>query len=96
MKKFSYSALSLVVVVVVVMAFEVRLSNAVTCSPLALSPCLPAINSSSPPSNDCCVKLREQKPCLCGYLKNPSLKQYVSSPGARRVANSCGVPIPTC
>ncbi|KDP32978.1 hypothetical protein JCGZ_13009 [Jatropha curcas] len=99
MKKFSYSAfpfLAVVLAVMVVMAAEVRFSNAVNCSPAQLSPCLPAIKSSSPPSNDCCVKLREQRPCFCGYVKNPSLRQYVSSPRAREVVKSCGVPFPTC
>ncbi|CAH2049952.1 unnamed protein product [Thlaspi arvense] len=71
-------------------------ADAVTCNPLELSPCIGAITSSQPPSRTCCDKVREQRPCLCGYLKDPNLRQYVNSPNARRVATTCGVPIPTC
>nr|KYP44019.1 Non-specific lipid-transfer protein 2 [Cajanus cajan] len=71
--------------------------ESVTCSPVELSPCLWAvINSSSRPTNTCCQKLREQRPCLCGYLKNPSLRQYINSPDAIRVAHFCWIPFPTC
>ncbi|BAU00915.1 hypothetical protein VIGAN_11005400 [Vigna angularis var. angularis] len=85
------------VVVVAVVAMEVApTAEGVTCSPVELSPCLAAITSSSPPSTLCCQKVREQRPCLCGYLQNPSLKNYVNSPGSRRVATSCGIPFPTC
>ncbi|KAG4914391.1 hypothetical protein JHK87_051948 [Glycine soja] len=85
-------------IVVMAALFLVEMSpmaEAVTCSPVELSPCLGAITSSSPPSTTCCQKVREQRPCLCGYLKNPSLRPYVNSPGSRRVASSCGVPFPT-
>ncbi|KAJ9173041.1 hypothetical protein P3X46_016217 [Hevea brasiliensis] len=97
MKKVSGSALWVVVLVMALMLVtEVRLSNAVTCNVAQLSSCLPAISSSTAPSSACCSKLREQKPCLCGYLKNPNLKQYVNSPGAKKVANACGVTLPSC
>ncbi|KAJ1442568.1 Non-specific lipid-transfer protein type 2 [Sesbania bispinosa] len=92
----SVGAIALVLLVAVVVLEVSPMAEAVTCSPVQLSPCLGAITSSSPPSSTCCQKVREQKPCLCGYLKNPSLRQYVNSPGARRVATSCGVPFPTC
>ncbi|KAK4284172.1 hypothetical protein QN277_001040 [Acacia crassicarpa] len=87
---------SLMVVVVLVAVELPHMTEAVTCSPVALSPCMGAISSSSPPSSQCCQKLKEQKPCLCGYIKNPSFKQYVSSPGGKKVISSCGIPIPTC
>ncbi|XP_065858832.1 non-specific lipid-transfer protein 2-like [Euphorbia lathyris] len=93
------SALSLWVVlnlILLVLTDQVLVSNAVNCSPSELQPCLPALNSSAPPSSFCCSKLRQQKPCLCGYLKNPNLKKYVNSPGARRVAAACKVAIPSC
>jgi hypothetical protein len=54
------------------------------------------MTSSSPPSEACCTKLREQQPCLCGYMRNPTLRQYVSSPNARKVSNSCKIPSPSC
>ncbi|KAF2313815.1 hypothetical protein GH714_013611 [Hevea brasiliensis] len=48
------------------------------------------------PSTTCCRKVREQRPCLCGYLKDPNLKHFLSSVGDRKVARACGVPYPTC
>ncbi|KAK9272609.1 hypothetical protein L1049_002984 [Liquidambar formosana] len=81
MKKVSFVALC----VVVVLLGEAHLTKAVTCSALELSSCLSAFTSSAPPSRMCCSKLREQRPCLCGYLKDPNLRQYVNSPNARRI-----------
>ncbi|XP_011021288.1 PREDICTED: non-specific lipid-transfer protein 2 [Populus euphratica] len=86
----------IVMVVTTMLLAEAQVSQAETCNPEQLSPCLGAITSSTPPSTTCCSKLKEQKPCLCGYLKDPSLKQYVSSPGARKVVSACGVPYPSC
>ncbi|KAG2242218.1 hypothetical protein Bca52824_095938, partial [Brassica carinata] len=63
---------------------KIPVAEGVTCSVTELSPCLAAFMSSSPPSASCCAKLREQKPCLCGYMRNPSLRQYVSSPNAKK------------
>ncbi|XP_010534224.1 PREDICTED: non-specific lipid-transfer protein 2-like [Tarenaya hassleriana] len=72
-------------------------AEAVTCSPLELSPCAAAITSAkTPPSGQCCQKLREQKPCLCGYLKNPTLRSFVSSPNAKKVSTKCNLPFPNC
>ncbi|XP_027188571.1 non-specific lipid-transfer protein 2 [Cicer arietinum] len=84
------------IVMLVVMVDVVSIAEAVNCNPLALSPCLGAITSNSPPSANCCSKLKEQTPCLCGYLKNPNLRQYVNSPGSKQVASTCGVTIPKC
>lgn len=96
MKIGGYAAISVIMVVVVVAMSEAQQTEAVTCSPLELSSCLSAITSSSPPTGMCCSKLKEQKPCLCGYLRNPNFSQYVNSPNARKVANACGVPFPNC
>ncbi|KAF7811292.1 non-specific lipid-transfer protein 2-like [Senna tora] len=95
-KKKACVRLMMVVVVMMMMVDFAQVAEGVTCSPVALSPCAGAITSSSPPSSACCQKLREQKPCLCGYLKNPSLRQYVNSPGAKKVASACGITIPNC
>ncbi|KAK7291404.1 hypothetical protein RIF29_06520 [Crotalaria pallida] len=81
---------------VLLLAAEVQVSMAVTCSPVQLSPCVSAITSSSAPSNLCCSKIKEQKPCLCQYLKNPNLKKFVNTPNARKVASTCGTPFPKC
>ncbi|KAI7736550.1 hypothetical protein M8C21_018025 [Ambrosia artemisiifolia] len=83
-------------VLVVILAGSAVNTTAVTCSVSELSPCLPSFTSSVPPSSQCCSKLKEQKPCLCGYIKNPSLKQYITSPNAKKVSSTCGVPIPKC
>ncbi|KAD7477176.1 hypothetical protein E3N88_00312 [Mikania micrantha] len=66
-----------------------KVTMAVTCSVTELSPCIPSFTSPTPPSKECCTKLKEQKPCLCGYIKNPSLKQYVTSPYAKKVSSAC-------
>ncbi|GAB2218227.1 hypothetical protein Droror1_Dr00001446 [Drosera rotundifolia] len=79
---------------VVVLLQQAAVTRAeVKCDPMQLSACATAILQSSPPSIDCCAKLKEQRPCLCGYMKDPSLKPYVNSPGARKVTNCCGVAI---
>ena len=96
MKKLSYVVVVVMVILMAVLLGEAPVAEAVTCSPLELSPCVGAITSSQPPSRTCCDKVREQRPCLCGYLKDPNLRQYVNSPNSRRVASTCGVPIPTC
>ncbi|KAK3426316.1 hypothetical protein EUGRSUZ_F02789 [Eucalyptus grandis] len=89
-------AAALMAVLVFLSADRAQVVEAVTCSATELSPCLPAITSSAAPSALCCSKLREQRPCLCGYIKDPNLKQYFTSPNAKRVASTCGVASPTC
>ncbi|OAY80272.1 non-specific lipid-transfer protein 2-like [Ananas comosus] len=69
---------------------------AVTCNPMALSPCADAILKGAPPTAGCCGKLRQQRPCFCQYQKNPSLQGYINSPNSKKVASACGVPIPSC
>ncbi|KAK7295763.1 hypothetical protein RJT34_18675 [Clitoria ternatea] len=94
MKKVCMCAM---VVVALLLLVELGpMAEAVTCSPLQLSPCLPAMSSSSAPPPLCCQRLKDQKPCLCGYIKNPTYGQYVNSPGAKRVVSECGVTIPSC
>ncbi|CAI0547813.1 unnamed protein product [Linum tenue] len=86
----------LMVAVVVAAAGGGGVAAAVTCSPLQLSSCVSAIRSSTPPSKLCCTKIKEQRPCLCQYMKNPALKPYVNTPNARKVASTCGTPFPKC
>ncbi|KAI3900042.1 hypothetical protein MKW98_000942 [Papaver atlanticum] len=66
------------------------------CVATELQPCLDAITKSAPPSTLCCTKLKQQQPCLCQYVKNPNLGKYVNSPNAKKMAQTCGVPIPKC
>ncbi|KAG6581748.1 hypothetical protein SDJN03_21750, partial [Cucurbita argyrosperma subsp. sororia] len=96
MKKFPITIAFLFMAVMVALLSGARVAEAVNCSPMELSSCAGAITSSSTPSSTCCNKLREQKPCLCGYIRNPALRPYVQSPGARNVAAKCGVPFPSC
>ncbi|KAI4352191.1 hypothetical protein L6164_006465 [Bauhinia variegata] len=97
MKKISAVALCAVIAVSVLLLEPPQLMvQAANCNPQELSPCLGAVTSNTPPSNDCCQTLRGQKTCLCGYLKNPNLRQYVNSPGAKTVATKCQVAIPNC
>ncbi|KFK26687.1 hypothetical protein AALP_AA8G280200 [Arabis alpina] len=90
------SILALTVAILLVTVAKVPAVNGVTCLPAELAPCAVAMTSSSPPSASCCAKLREQKQCLCGYIKNPSLQQFVRSPNAQKVSNGCRIPTPNC
>ncbi|PON38950.1 Bifunctional inhibitor/plant lipid transfer protein/seed storage helical domain containing protein [Parasponia andersonii] len=80
----------------VILLAKPQVSMAVTCSPAQLSVCVSAITGSTPPSQQCCSKIKEQKPCLCQYLRNPNLKKFVDSPNARKVASTCKTPFPKC
>lgn len=68
----------------------------VACVAAELKICVPAAQAGTKPSTECCGKLKKQKSCLCGYIKDPKYRQYVSSGGARKVLAACGVPYPTC
>ncbi|GAA0169322.1 hypothetical protein LIER_23838 [Lithospermum erythrorhizon] len=94
--KASSPTITVFVLFLVLLLSGVHISKAVTCDVTQLSPCLGAITSSSTPSSLCCTRIQNQKPCLCRYLKNPFLSQYVNSPGAKKVASYCRVPYPNC
>ncbi|XP_059283461.1 non-specific lipid-transfer protein 2-like [Lycium ferocissimum] len=96
MKKGSSLFAIFLVATVVICLGELLMAEAVTCSVTELASCAAAIISSEPPSSTCCAKLKEQKPCLCGYFKDPSLGPYIKSPNAKKVAKTCGVPTPKC
>ncbi|CDP02750.1 unnamed protein product [Coffea canephora] len=93
--KFRHAVAAWLVMLVVAVG-EVQVSRAVTCSIAELSPCLSAINGPNPPSAPCCAKLKEQRPCFCGYIQNPTYAQYVNSPKAKGIAKACQVSIPNC
>ncbi|KAI3714379.1 hypothetical protein L1987_72979 [Smallanthus sonchifolius] len=70
---------------------------ATNCNPIQLSPCATAIlSAATTPSETCCGKIKEQRPCLCNYIKNPTLQKFINTPNARKVAATCGTPFPTC
>ncbi|KAL8034446.1 hypothetical protein ABFX02_12G028900 [Erythranthe guttata] len=83
-------------VVMVVLLVAVETTAAANCNPLELSPCLGAIMGSGQPSAECCQKLKEQVPCFCTYLKDPTLRQFIDSPNAKKVAAACGLQQPSC
>ncbi|TQD89678.1 hypothetical protein C1H46_024813 [Malus baccata] len=62
------------VAVAVVLYQLARTTEAVTCGPVKLNPCLEPIRSEATPSGTSYQKLREQRPSFCGYIKNPVLK----------------------
>lgn len=66
------------------------------CDPVALRPCALAIIWNTAPSTACCVKLREQKRCLCQYTKNLNLSKYINSQNTKKVSAACCVPAPRC
>ncbi|GMH27206.1 hypothetical protein Nepgr_029049 [Nepenthes gracilis] len=82
----NYLAFCLAVAVASTMLLEEAvLTHAVTCNPSALSPCAAALLPAVPPSTTCCVRLREQTPCLCGYYRSPSLQPYLGGNGPRKI-----------
>ncbi|KAL7171127.1 hypothetical protein ACSBR2_035890 [Camellia fascicularis] len=90
------SHIAAVCVVLVLVVEGSQMSMAATCNPMELSPCASAIISAKPPTTACCTKLKEQRPCLCQYLKDPNLQKFIKSPNANKVANTCGSPFPSC
>nr|GMC48086.1 non-specific lipid-transfer protein 2-like [Ipomoea batatas] len=74
---------------------EAQFSSA-ACDVQQLTPCLSALTSNTNPSQLCCQRLNQQKPCFCQYLKNSSLKMYLNSPAAKKAAKTCNVSIPKC
>nr|WES10311.1 non-specific lipid transfer protein [Mentha canadensis] len=89
------ASLAILALAMLVLA-EVEVAGAVTCDPVQLSPCAAAITSSGKPSAACCAKLKEQRPCLCTYIKNPNLQKFINSPGAKKVSSACHIPYPKC
>lgn len=64
------------------------------CDLAKLQICKSAVITESPPSRECCEKLKEQRPCLCKYLLSPSISQYIGA--AKRVIAACGITLPNC
>lgn len=93
MKKLSVALMLSLVVMVLIK--EVHVAEA-ACNPMELTSCASSVGSAGKPSRACCSKLRKQKSCLCGYLKDPNLRKYVNIPDARKVAGACGITLPKC
>ncbi|GMH27211.1 hypothetical protein Nepgr_029054 [Nepenthes gracilis] len=81
-----------VVAAAVVLLEEITLSSAQQgCVECPGGPGSAGFKVEALPSPAACAKLREQKPLLCAYLKNPKYKKYVGD--ARRIAGACHIPI---
>ncbi|KAG2302598.1 hypothetical protein Bca4012_060936 [Brassica carinata] len=89
------------IALVIVLISSLDLTNAVVqeeikvaCVPTELNSCLPAVQTGSNPSTECCTKLKEQQSCLCSYIQNPAFGPYLKN--AQKGLAACGVPYPTC
>ncbi|KAF7114844.1 hypothetical protein RHSIM_RhsimUnG0075900 [Rhododendron simsii] len=99
MKASQINVVLAAVVLVVLLGYEAEVSMAaaaVTCNHSQLDSCAHPILFGTPPSKLCCTKMKQQKPCFCKYVKDPSLKKYIKSPNAKKTAKTCGVPVPKC
>ncbi|EOA33953.1 hypothetical protein CARUB_v10021448mg [Capsella rubella] len=84
------------ILLIFIVAQENRVAAEEPCDPMQLSPCLDTIQKGSYPSNLCCKKVREQKHCVCQYLRNPNFKSFLNSPNAKKIATECDCPYPKC
>lgn len=99
MRASSYTAICAMLVLVFAAAMQLQVradETSVACNVSELSPCLNSFIGPSAPSKQCCSKLQEQQPCLCGYLNNPAYKKYLRSGSINKLSKACGVPVPTC
>ncbi|CAN6381833.1 unnamed protein product [Urochloa humidicola] len=71
-------------------------AEAAGCDARQLTPCAgPALFGGAVPAA-CCVQLRAQQGCLCGYARSPNYGAYLRSPNARRLFAVCNLPAPRC
>lgn len=83
---------TLAVMVFLLSTVHLQLTGAnTTCDPVQLSWCLHDIVSYLPPSAKCCQKLKTQESCLCEEMSDPTFGGYLCLPGAKMVADKCGV-----
>ncbi|KAK7310079.1 hypothetical protein RJT34_07318 [Clitoria ternatea] len=67
-----------------------------SCNVMELVPCANAFTTWTPPSPECCDRLKEQQPlCICQYMNDPTLENFINTPNAKMVSDSCGSPMPT-
>ncbi|KAJ9540931.1 hypothetical protein OSB04_027437 [Centaurea solstitialis] len=82
--------LPMIVLTLLAMDFSIGMAQTekTKCDPAQLVSCLGPIVKGTKPSSKCCSKLKEQKSCLCRYIKDPNYKKYVNSPGAKKLLRS--------
>ncbi|KFK41089.1 hypothetical protein AALP_AA2G084300 [Arabis alpina] len=66
------------------------------CAENQLQVCRGFTTQGASPENRCCMRLGEQKHCLCHYMAKPAFKTFISSPSARKILNICRIPFPRC
>ncbi|ESQ28726.1 hypothetical protein EUTSA_v10019407mg [Eutrema salsugineum] len=66
------------------------------CAEKQLEVCRWFINEGVPPKFQCCMRLSEQRHCLCGYMTKPVFKSYISSPNGHKFFDICRIPFPRC
>ncbi|EOA25435.1 hypothetical protein CARUB_v10018768mg [Capsella rubella] len=90
-------------VVLVLMSFLVPIKSYVfensvkpPCNQIEITDCISAILYGDKPTAKCCGEMKAQQPCFCDFIKNPVFNKYVTSPQARAILQSCGIPYPIC
>ncbi|CAA7051874.1 unnamed protein product [Microthlaspi erraticum] len=68
------------------------------CDNVEVGECMSALPTGQKPTAKCCGQLKAQVPsCYCAFIKNPTLRKFVTSPDVNRVLAQCGIRTPsTC
>ncbi|RDX86287.1 hypothetical protein CR513_32402, partial [Mucuna pruriens] len=55
-----------------------------SCNVMEMVSCAYAFTTLTPPSQECCDTLKEQKPpCICQYIKDPALAGFINTTNAK-------------
>ncbi|KAL1216839.1 putative non-specific lipid-transfer protein AKCS9 [Cardamine amara subsp. amara] len=80
------------ILVLLIVTQENRVAAVESCDPMELSPCYVTIETGSKPSDLCCTRVKQQKHCVCQYMKNPTFKSFLNKPNAKKIATDCHSP----
>ncbi|GMN38635.1 hypothetical protein TIFTF001_007875 [Ficus carica] len=75
----------------VVLLGRTELSEAVHCDFDKRGMCSDEMTSNVPPTALCCSKLKQQKHCLCHYIKDPVFGKTINSPNSMKMFASCQI-----
>ncbi|KAK7308256.1 hypothetical protein VNO77_41858 [Canavalia gladiata] len=73
----------------------IKVLMAESCNIMELVPCANAFTTSTLPSPECCERLKEQQSCICQYMNDPTLVNFINTPNAKLISDTCGSPIPS-
>ncbi|XP_021888316.1 phosphomannomutase-like [Carica papaya] len=76
MKRLSLLTAVCVVMLVMLVKEAPIVTGAVDCNPFVLIPCAPVL-LGQPPNTECCNALKTLNSCLCVFLTDPQLAQYL-------------------